>query len=119
MRKPPKHVYSHTITLKQCSGIDVWRTPTFTETTITGVNVQPSHDTTRTKDNTEVQMQAIVFIDSLYSQPFIDMVNAQDTSEANGHLMVIRFGSHDYSVAKVETLYDEFGRLDHYEVDCI
>lgn len=119
MRKPPKHVYAHTVTLKKCSAIDQWRDPTFTETTISNVCVQPTHDTIRTKDNTEVQMQAVIFIDSLYSRPFVDMVVAQDTSEANGHAMIITFGTHDYTVAKVETLFDEFGRVDHYEVECL
>ena len=119
MRKPPKHVYAHTIILEICSEVDRWREPTYTETVITGVCFQPTHDTIRTKDNTEVQMQAVVFIDSEYSRPFIDMVDAQDESEANGHAMVINFMERNYTVAKVETLFDEFGRIDHYEVECL
>ena len=119
MRKPPKHIYGMTVTFHVATGIDRWSAVTWTDYTITGVNVQPSHDTARTKDNTEVSMKAIIFIDSAYSNPFLSLVALQHQSESAGHQMKVTFGSDEMTVAAVEPIWDEFCKLDHYEVGCI
>lgn len=119
MRKPPKHIYGMTVTFRVATGIDRWSAVTWTDYTISGVNVQPSHDTARTKDNTEVSLKAIVFVDSAYSNPFLSLLALQNQSEANGHQMKCTWGGENMTVASVEPIYDEFCRLDHIEVGCI
>ena len=102
-----------------CGSLDRWQSVNWVDYPIYGVNVQPTHDTTRTKDNTEVSMKAIIFIDSAYSNPFESLLTLQNESEGNGHQMTVTFGAETLTVAKVEPIYDEFCRLDHYEVSCI
>lgn len=108
-----------TVTFHVATGIDRWSAVTWADYPIAGVNVQPSHDTARTKDNTEVSMKAIIFIDSAYSNPFLSLVALQDESEAHGHQMKVTFGSENMTVASIEPIYDEYCRLDHFEVGCI
>jgi hypothetical protein len=119
VRKPPKHIYGMTVTFHVATGIDRWSAVTWTDYPISGVNVQPSHDTARTKDNTEVSLKAIVFVDSAYSNPFLSLLALQNQSEANGHQMKVTWAGSDMTVASVEPIYDEFCRLDHFEVGCI
>lgn len=64
-------------------------------------------------------MKAIIFIDSAYSHPFLSLVALQNQSEAAGHQMKVTFGADEMTVAAVEPIWDEFCRLDHYEVGCI
>ena len=64
-------------------------------------------------------MKAIIFVDSAYSIPFLSLVALQNQSESNGHQMTVDYGGETLTVAKVEPIYDEFCRLDHFEVECI
>lgn len=119
VRKPPKHVYGMECTFHVASDIDKWSAVQWTDYAINGVNVQPAHDTTRTKDNTEVSVKAVIFIDSAYSNPFYSLLTLQKESESHGHQMTVTWGGETMTVATVEPLYDEFCRLDHFEVTCI
>ena len=119
IRKPPRYVYGHNITVRVCNGIDRWQNPSWDEISLSGVNVQSTNETRRTADNTEVVMRSIIFVDSLYSTPHLDLEALKAQSEENGAQMTIVFNGQTYTVISVDALDDERCRLDHYEVGCI
>ena len=117
MNPIPSRILTHTVTFKVCSAVNTWNAPTYTETKVHHVHVQPSNATLLSRDNTERRMSCICFVDAVRSTRFdIDM--GKMNSEGNGHPMLMVFGSHEYEVVKVDTLYDDTGRFHHYEVYC-
>lgn len=119
MRKPPKHVYSHSITLHVAQGVDVWQEVASADIAIEGVNVQPSSATVRNKDNTEVTLRAMLFADSRYTSPALDWWALKEQSETNGSLLTLTFEGNTFHVISVDKLYNEYGQLDHWEVGLI
>lgn len=115
-RKPPAHVYGHSVTLRTCSGVDRWNAPTWTTQTVTGVNVQPCTGTTMAKDNTEVQYTAMLFADSLYTSPALNWWDIKETSEAAGQPVTVVFNGRVFTVVQVDQIFNEFCDLDHWEV---
>lgn len=115
-RKPPAHVYAQTVTLRVCTGVDRWNAPTWNETTVNHVNVQPASGTTMTKDNTEVQLTGMLFADSVYTEPTLDWQAMKDASEAAGQPATVVFEGRVYTVVEVAKLFNEFGAFDHWEV---
>lgn len=118
MRKPPKHIYGMEAVFRAAESVDKWGKVVWRNIPVRGVNVQPSHDTVRSKDNTEVKVKAVIFVDSLYSSPFADLVAIKNESEGNGHQMTVMFGGEPLTVVAVDTIYNEYCAIDHYEVLC-
>lgn len=115
-RKPPAHVYAHTVTLRSCSGVNEWQEPTLTEQTVYHVCMQPGFNTILSKDNTEADVSAMLFVDGLYSSPALDWQAIQDESESNGQTATVEFEGRVYTIVSADKLYNEFGAFDHWEV---
>lgn len=115
-RKPPAHVYAHSVTLQVCTGVDRWNHPAWAEYSVDHVNVQPASGTTMSKDDTEVQLNALLFADSLYTVPALDWWALKDASEAAGQPATVVFENRQYTVVDVAKLFNEFGIFDHWEV---
>jgi hypothetical protein len=117
LRPIPAKILTHTATLRQCAGVDVWQEPSYTDTTLSRICVQPTHDTRLTKDDTEVALTSIAFIDArLSSPPGFDFAAAQDESEANGQPLAFEFNGRRYTVVTVDTLCDDHGGYHHTEL---
>ena len=114
--KPPKYVYNATIAVNVCQSVDRWQAATDTTTTVKGVNFQDAHDTALNKDNTEVSLRALVFIDSDYSTPHLDYWSLQKSSETAGRPMTITYGGDLYEVLTVDRVDNQHGKLDHWEL---
>ena len=115
-KKPPAHVYAQEVTLRVCTGVNRWNAPTWEETVINHVNMQPASGTILTKDNTEVQLSGMLFADSVYTAPALDWQAKKDASEAAGQLATVNFEGRIYTVVEVAKLFNEFGIFDHWEV---
>ena len=118
MLKPiPAKILTHSATLKQCSGVDVWENPTYTDTPLTHICVQPTHETRMTKDNTEEALTSVAFIDARLSTPAgFDFEAAQLASEANGQPLALIYRDRLYVVLTVDTLVDDTGAYHHTEL---
>jgi len=120
MRPVPARVLKHAVTLKICSGVDIWQAPVWGLQELTGVCMQPSHETRKTKDNTEVVLRSLLFVDAKRSRPEgLDFEELQKRSEANGEPMRLVFEENEYTVLTVEKLFDDKGKLHHWEVGCV
>lgn len=118
MLKPiPSKILTHNAVLKQCTGVDVWQKATYQDIPMTSVCIQPEHRSQLTKENTEVVLQAIMFVDARLSQPEgIDLMGLQDLSEANGAPLMLEYNNRLYTVISVDALCDDVGRYHHAEV---
>ena len=77
-RKPPSHLYGHSITLRVCTGVDTFQNPTWREYAVTGVNVQESTGTVVTAANTDASRRSLMFVDSLYTAMEKDAAQARE-----------------------------------------
>ena len=117
LRPIPSRILKHTVTLQTCTGVDMWQSPTWEQTTLTRVCMQPSNETKKSKDNTEVVLRGVCFVDARRSTPAgIDLDAMQNQSEANGQPMTLLFNGSQYTVLTVDTLYDDTGILHHTEL---
>ena len=116
----PSRILKHTVTLQTCTGVDMWQAPTWEQTTLTHVCMQPSNETKKSKDNTEVVLRGVCFVDARRSTPAgIDLDAMQIQSETNGQPMTLIFGGSTYTVLTVDTLYDDTGMLHHTELGVV
>ena len=121
MLKPiPAKILTHSATLDVCSGIDRWQERTYTEVALSRICIQPMHDTRMTKDNTEVALSSVAFIDARLSSPAgYDFQTAQDTSEANGAPLALVCNGRQYTVLTVDALVDDTGAYHHTELGLV
>ena len=116
----PSSILTHSATLKSCSAIDAWEDPTWAETQLTNICIQPVHTTVMTKDNTQVSLNSVAFIDARLSFPIgFDFLAAQDQSEANGSPLHLIYNGRDYVVLTVDALCDDTGAYHHTELGLI
>lgn len=119
IRKPPAHVYSDSAILRVCESVDKWQKPTWKEYRLSNVCLQSSSETRRTTTNTEVTLRSIMFFDSVYSTPHINLEALKIQSEKNGFQMRVVHDGADYTVEEVDVLNDEYGRFDHAELGLV
>ena len=117
LRPIPASILTHSATLRQCTGVDVWQNPTFADTELRRICVQPEHNTYIYNDNTSVTLSSIAFVDARLSSPRgFDFQAAQETSEANGAPLELIFNGRRYTVLEIDTLYDDTGKYHHTEL---
>lgn len=120
LRPIPAKILTHTATLKQCTGVDVWEDPTYSDTTLSHICVQPAHETRMATNDTQVTLNSIAFIDARLSSPRgFDFQAAQDQSEANGQPLSLVYNGRQYTVISVDTLCDDTGAYHHTELGLV
>lgn len=119
-RPIPSRILKHNVILQTCTGVDMYQAPTWSQTPVTRVCMQPSNETKKTKDNTEVVLRGVCFVDARISSPAgIDLDAMQQQSEENGQPMTLIFGNRTYTVLTVDTLYDDTGIYHHTELGLV
>ena len=73
--------------LKVCTGTDVWQNPTWREYTVKNVHLQNTNEVRKSKENTEVVLRSVLFIDSVRSRPALDYDALAEQSQAAGEPM--------------------------------
>lgn len=122
----PMRMLTNSATLKVCTGVDAWCKPTWQEYNIERVHLQNTNDVKKTKDNTEVVLRSILFIDGTRSFPVLDYDALVQQSEAAGKPLrvVVRdiLGSviGDYEVLTVDPIPDiPATRVHHIELGLV
>ena len=75
------------MTLYVCTGMDVWQKPAWITYTIKNVHLQNTNEVKKTKDNTEVVLRSVLFVDSRRSTPQLDYGALVTQSETSGKPM--------------------------------
>lgn len=114
------------MTIKVCSGMDKWQNVTYSEYTVNRVHLQNTNEVRKTKDNTEVVLSSILFVDSKTSYPKLDYENLVRTSEANGSQMRCKVYDHagneygDFAVVVCDPVPDvPATRIHHIELSLV
>ena len=116
----PARILKQSATLRVCSGVDMWQEPTWTETALGCICIQPSNETRKTKDNTEAVLQSHCLVDAVRSTPRgLDTDAIQQQRERKRQPMTLVFRDTPYTVLTVETLYDDTGQLHHWELGLV
>jgi len=116
LRPIPSRILTHSATLKICTGVDDWQHPTWRTINLSCVCFQTEHKTIKTREDTEVRQNGILFHDARLSKPSLDFDALQAESEANGSPMRVQYGSVDHIVLMVDSVIDDEGKLHHTEM---
>ena len=83
----PKSLLGNMMVLSVCTGMDVWQNPTWDTYTVNNVHLQNTNEVKKSKDNTEVVLRSVLFIDNRISQPVLDYSTLVEQSETVGKPM--------------------------------
>lgn len=119
MQPIPAQILKDSIIIKTTTEVDRWNKPTTETQTQSRVHIQGANEILKNKENTEVQLKAILFVDKRLSTPFIDWSELQRQAESAGHTITVEHGKTIYTVLQVNDVPDPFGLLHHYEVGLI
>ena len=84
LRPIPRAMLADVATIKVCTGLDMWQKPTFQEYTVNNVHIQSTNEVKKTKENTEVVLRSVLFIDGRLSQPVLDYDTLAEQSQKAG-----------------------------------
>ena len=87
LRPIPQQLLRDMVTIKVCTGVDDWQKPTWQEYSVSNVHLQNTNEVKKTKDNTEVVLRSVLFIDTNRSTPRIDYDSLVKQSESAGKPM--------------------------------
>jgi hypothetical protein len=110
LRPIPRAMLADVATIKVCTGLDMWQKPTFQEYTVNNVHIQSTNEVKKTKENTEVVLRSVLFIDGRLSQPVLDYDALAEQSQKVGaplRCVVKNAAGHtygDYEVITVDPL---------------
>lgn len=121
LRPIPSNLLRYRATISVCTGIDKWQNPTFTDYAITSVHLQATNEVKRTRDNAEVVLRSMLWIDGRRSHPRLDWYALQKQSEDNGReLKVTVDGVGVFTVKTVDALPDyPSDRIHHWEMGMV
>ena len=107
MKPIPKHLLIHRGKAIKLSTPDTWNNRTDeTVTALENIRVEPANSLVITKDNRQMKISAVLFMDCINSKP-----SDFDFSQAD----IIEVFGNRYEIVSVDRLYDN-KRLHHYEV---
>lgn len=126
LRSIPQQLLHDLVTIKVCVGVDSWQKPVWQEYAVQNVHLQSTNETRKTKDNTEVVLRSVLFIDAKRSTPILDFDALAGQSQENGRMMrAIVYNAQgrqagDYEVLVVDSVPDvPSTRIHHYELGLV
>ena len=117
MLKPiPGKILQSTASVAVCTGVDRYQKQTFTTYTVERVHLQPTNEVRKTKDNTELNLRSMLFVDARISKPYLDWTALfQSAANVKGDVKITVRGV-TYTVVSVDELRDDEDRLHHWEI---
>lgn len=87
LRPIPQSLLGDMMTLKVCTGMDRWQKPGWQEYTVQRVHLQNTNEVRKSKENTEVVLRSVLFVDGRISSPALDYDTLAEQSQAAGKPM--------------------------------
>jgi hypothetical protein len=87
LRPIPGILLKDKMQLKVCMGLDAWQKASWETYEVNGVHLQTTNEVKKTKDNTEVVLRSVLFIDGTVSLPQLDYEALIAQSEKAGRPM--------------------------------
>ena len=115
----PRQVLKSTVVVDVCTSVDRDRLQVRDTHTVKRVHLQPSASVRKSKDNTDVVLRAMLFVDARVSMPALDWEALfVDAQQAGGDVTVTLRGQR-YTVASVEAIPDDEDNLHHWEIGLV
>ena len=116
LRPIPARILRTTVTVKACTGVDLYQNPTYTEYTVKKTHIQPTNEIAKAPDNTDCVLRSILFVDGKHSAPSLDWWGLFKTAhEMGGDVKVVARGQ-EYTVFTVDELRDDTDCFHHWEI---
>lgn len=116
LRPIPSKILRSTAMVKVCNGTDMYQNQTYDTFTVSRVHLQPTRSIIKTKDNTDIQLSSVLFVDAKLSQPKVQWEQLLESAHDHcGDMRVIIQGKM-YTVISVDVLMDDTDHLHHWEV---
>lgn len=121
----PKRILRDTAAFSVPAGIDRYQKPTVLCYSVQNVHLQSDNHTVRGRDNTEVTLRGILFVDARHSVPVLDFRALQESAQLAGGVMSCTVTDRrggvtgPYTVQTVEGLPDDEGNLHHWELGLV
>ena len=126
LRPIPQSLLGDMMVLKVCVGVDAWQNPSWKEYTVQNVHIQNTNEVKKTKENTEVVLRSILFIDGRRSTPSLDYDSLAEQSQKKGKpLRCVVFNANgqkygEYEVLTVDPVPDvPATRIHHIELGLV
>lgn len=126
LRPIPQSLLGDMMVLKVCVGVDAWQNPSWKEYTVQNVHIQNTNEVKKTKENTEVVLRSILFIDGRRSTPSLDYDSLAEQSQKKGKpLRCVVFNANgqkygEYEVLTVDPIPDvPATRIHHIELGLV
>lgn len=87
LRPIPSTLLKDSAQILVCTGVDAWQNPTWQTYDVSNVHLQNTNEVKKTKDNTEVVLRSVLFIDCVRSVPQLNYNALVIQSEAAGRSM--------------------------------
>ena len=84
LRPIPRQLLTGTEIIKVCIGVDAWQKPAWELHPVRNVHLQNTNEVKKSKDNTEIVLRSVLFIDGIQSTPRLDYDTLMKQSEASG-----------------------------------
>ena len=117
MLKPiPARIMRSEAAVKVCTGTDRYRNAVYDEYTVKGVHLQPSSETRKTRENTDITLRGVLFADARRSRPALDWGALLRSAQDSGGDMKVIVRDTEYTVTAAEELRDDTDRFHHWEI---
>lgn len=115
----PKRLLTKTVTVGVPSGVDSWQKPTYTSYTVYYTHLQNTNEVRKTKDNTEIVLRSILFVDARISTPALDYLALEATAESQNADIKVTVDGIAYKVQVIDAVPDDTGATHHYELGLV
>ena len=115
----PRQVLKSTVIVEACTAVDRDRRQQVETHTVKRVHLQPDHSVRKSKDNTDVVLKALLFVDARISTPALDWEALFLIAEQAGGDVAVTLRGQRYTVASVEAIPDDEDNLHHWEIGLV
>lgn len=115
----PPQLLKSTVTVEACTGVDRDRRQQCSIHTVKRVHLQPSATVRKSKDNTDVVLRTMLFVDARLSRPYLDWTALFQTAQRAGGDVTVRHDSLTYTVVSVDRIPDDRNNLHHWEIGLV
>ena len=115
----PRQMLKSTILVEACTAVDRDRRQVWNAYTVKRVHLQPEHSVRKSKDNTDVVLKAMLFVDARLSTPSLDWEALFLTAQRAGGDVTVAVRGQRYTVASVEGIPDDEDNLHHWEIGLV
>ena len=105
--------------MEVCTGIDTYQNQTYTTYTVNRVHLQPTEKVIKAADNSDQQLNSILFVDMRHSTPSIDWAALHEAAHSIGGDMRVIVRGITYTVAEVDLLMDDTDQPHHWEIGLV